>query len=173
MLENTKPYGGSSAQRLVDLINAANGSNLQEGVDFRFGALKAVDSGEGFNTRVRLHRLSERYGSDVDIEYVRRPISDLEELPERWIVSPNVRAPFRVHDVLHEFNNATGLDLLPHEVENTYYPEERDDYRITITDSSLAWLPGSYYDVRIKEIWLDMAVLITDLDGLYAPRRLP
>lgn len=173
MLESTQPYRGTSNQRLVDIINATNGKNLQEGVDFRFGVPKSVSEDEGFNTRIRLHRLNANYGSDVDIEYTRQPISVLNELPERWIITPNVRAPFYIHDVLTEINQAIGLDLLPHEVENTYYPEELDAYRLTITESSLAWQPGSYYDVQIKEIWLDMSILNTRLDGLYPPHRLP
>lgn len=172
MPTSTKPYRGISSQRLVDMINTANGKQLQEGVDFRFGTPREVD-GKGFNTRVRLHRLSDAYPSDVDIEYTRLPLSVIGELPERWTIRPNITAPFRVHDVLDEFNEAIGLDLTPEEVENTFFAENQPSYRLTISQNSLAWQPGSYYDVPMKDMWLDMVILQTTLDGLYPPNKLP
>lgn len=169
---STKPYRGISSQRLVDMINTANGKNLQDGVDFRFGTPRTVE-GNGYNTRVRLHRLSDAYPTDVDVQYTRLPLNVLEELPERWVITPRVKVPFYVHDVLDEFNVAIGLDLTAEDVVNTYFTQEQESYRLIASETSLGWIPGSYYDVQIKEIWLDFAVVNCTLDGLYPPTVLP
>lgn len=171
---STNPYAGISSKRLVDLINATNQSQLVEGVDFRFGEPRAIPGAEGFNTRVRLHRLTAQYAADIDIEYTRRPISDLADLPEGIIGTLMFdTSSFRVHDILGLINAEYGLNLLPHEVVNERFVGHRDSFPLTISESSLAWEPGSVFMMAVKSNHLAQVVKVKLLDGLYPPTELP
>ena len=170
---SNNPYAGISSKRLVDLINSTNGTALVEGVDFYFGPPRAVAGAQGFNTRVRLHRLTSQYPSDIDVEYTRRPLSDLHDLPAGMIESPNLDSPvFRVHEILPEINEALGLSLLADEVENTNFTTEQENYPIKITGRSLAWTEGSVFNLRILSVLLKSVVIQRTLDGLFPPTSL-
>lgn len=173
MPTSTNPYAGISSKRLVDLINFSNNKQLVEGVDFRFGNPRVVQGAMGYNTRTRLHRLTSEYPADIDVEYTRRPLSDLADLPSGMVVRALMDSPtFRVHDVLDRINAALGLDLQPHEVVNENFTAEQASYPITITENSLAWEPGSVFQLLIKSEDLNEIVTVKTLDGLYPPYEL-
>lgn len=178
MANSDRPYGGSSKQRLTDLINAANGTSLIEGIDFEYGTLEELKTHAKHNTRVQL--LAKKPGvANARISYTRLGIDILAHLPPEMIGEIFVDSfPFSVRQSIEKINQALGLNLTADEVENYVFKESRDSYPIRIKKgASLAWLPS---EIKIKGITIDPNsdnVLLTlvwpkfSLNGLYPPNR--
>lgn len=148
-MARTKPYGvKNSKQRLSDLIRANQTPPLTPLVVFDFTDLGPgnlpVDGATSIKARA--------YTTDRDdlprtIQYKRLSVDVLHELPVGELVPfANFETPTTFHAILDKFNEATGLLLEPHEVVNTDIDEiPEEGITITITDTSLAWLPGEYF----------------------------
>lgn len=173
MANPIRPYGGTSKQRLTDLINAKNQTSLVEGVDFEFGEIDDVPGHPGYprhNTKVRL--ISKQLGkSDVDVHYTRLGIDILTHLPAEMLGEIIVDdLPLHIRTSINRINRALGLDLTPDEVEDLVFHDARKSYPVQIRqDASVAWLP-SEIQVRARHA-LALALIWTDpyLDGLYPP----
>lgn len=170
MLEKFKPYGGTSKQRLTDLINSANGTSLIEGIDFEYGPVTPYLDQEGYNSKVTLKSL--KLGkNDTDIHYARLGIDVLSHLPEDFIQAVWIdEFPFEIHAVLDRINEALGLDLVSEEVVDLRFDELQEAYPLRIAPGkSYAWTPSEYL-FKVAET-VDLAVVLpnTYLDGLYPP----
>ena len=170
MPEQIKPYGGTSRQRLTDLINSANGLSLIEGIDFEYGPIVPYSDQPGANTKVTLK--SHKAGSnDTDIHYARLGIDVLGHLPveflkDIWIDS----VPFNIHDILDRINEALGLNLVSEEVVNLRFESLQETYPLRITPGkSYAWRESEYLFKASQTQDLSDVYLITNLDGLYPP----
>lgn len=173
MADTFRPYGGSSKQRLTDLINAANGKSLIEGIDFEYGDLKELTKHPKHNTQVHLISKNPGEVADVNISFNRLGIDILAHLPPEMLGEVLIDTfPFSVRDYIGRFNEALGLDLTADEVENYVYQNWRESYPLRIKKgASLAWLP-SEISVRAKYgILLSLVWPVTQLDGLYPPLR--
>lgn len=140
------PYEGTSANRLVALINADNETSLVLGTDFTFGVPSAITGDpDNYNTKITLVAPEESEFVDTPIKYNRLPLSDVEDMFEGGI-SFNIEAfPFSIRENLPLLNAQLNLNLDEDEVEDTIYTEATDDgnYEITVADGSLAWVPAS------------------------------
>jgi hypothetical protein len=185
MADTFRPYGGSSKQRLTDLINAANGKSLIEGIDFEYGPLEELTKHPKHNTQITL--ISKKPGvANTKVSFNRLGIDILAHLPPEMLGEIVIHTfPFSVRRFIHRFNDALGLDLKADEVENYIYQERRETYPLRIKrGASVAWLP-SEINVRARyenisspgggeEIPVELKLLslvwpLTQLDGLYPP----
>lgn len=170
MLETFKPYGGTSRQRLTDLINSANGSDLIEGIDFEYGDIEPYLDQEGLNTKVTLKSL--KLGkNDTDIHYARLGIDVLGHLPEDFIRSVWIdEFPFGIHAVLDRINEALGLDLVSEEVVDLRFDDLQEAYPLRIVPGkSYAWTESEYLFKIAETVDLATVLTVTNLDGLYPP----
>lgn len=177
MANSDRPYGGTSRQRLTDLINAANGTSLIEGIDFEYGTLEELKNHPKHNTRVQL--LAKKPGvANARVSYTRLGIDILAHLPPEMLGEIFIESfPFSVRKSIERINQALGLDLKPEEVENYTFFESRDSYPVRIKKgASLAWLPS---EIKIKAVTTDPggdSILLSlvwpksRLDGLYPPK---
>lgn len=165
-----KPYGGSSRQRLTDLINSANKSQLIEGVDFEYGDLQSFSPHPGTNTKVTLRSLRTDK-VDADVFYTRLGIDVLANLPPSLLQKVHLpEPPFSIHDVLDEINRALGLDLEPDEVVNLRYTTPQESYTLRIAPNrSLAWRDSQYLFKAEHAKDLSVEFTITSLNGLHPP----
>lgn len=172
-----KPYGGTSRDRLVEMINKDNSENFVYGTDFTFGSFSAASGTGGRNTKIRVIPTdSEKYGQQ-DIEYYRLPLAVLNYLPEGYIKPVKIDAlPFTIHSVLDRINESLGLDLTPEEVLNQEFriPQDKYTLKIATNNSSMAWTFSSY-DFKIEGDFLDYRFTTTNqvrltTDG--TPRRI-
>lgn len=164
-----RPYGGTSRQRLTDIINKSNDSSLIEGIDFEYGPVQELTPEEllvhaphGHNTKIRL-RAKLPGKADSDAIYTRLGIDILTHLPAEMLGEIIVDSlPLRIRVAIEKVNRALGLDLVPEEVEDTIFYDVRSEYPVTIReDASVAWLP-SEVNVRARHaeklalIWLNL-----------------
>lgn len=144
-MSTLKPYSGKSKDRLVELINHDNGTNLVEGVDFVFGTVESHSGNGGRNTRIKLIPTdTENYGEEY-VNYYRLSINVLDLLPDEFIEIVNIaQVPFTIHSILDDINTSLGLDLEPSEVVNETHSIEQQFYPLKIRVGSFAWLPSTY-----------------------------
>jgi hypothetical protein len=166
-MTSSKPYLGTSQDRLTALINAANGTNLVEGVDFTFGLPQATTGPRGENTKVVLTPCAGTlYKGPVTVYYNRLPITVLNDLPVGFVKPVLIDTfPFCMQNALGAIDDALGLVLLPEEVVNICYQTPQDHYPLTITDKSLAWLPGTLTFFAVSSAFLNLETLPSLLPG--------
>lgn len=169
------PYKGTSAERLIQMINLDNGKNYQLGVDVHFGPpIHHIDQ-DGRNTRVTVTPAAQsNYLTPEDVYYWRLSLTVLDELPPghvRKVVVPGF--PFSTHSILDQINDALGLDLSPEEVANYTYESEQALYRLDIMSNvSLAWNSGAFFKTRLESDPQELSevILQRSLNGLnYIP----
>lgn len=170
MTNREKPYGGSSRQRLTDLINATNGESLIEGIDFEYGAMIPSSNKSGSNTRIVLRSLRDDR-VDTEVHYARLGIDVLAHLPPEFMHEVVIsELPFTIHQKLSEINEALGLDLEVSEVEDTHFQDERDEYPLRIaSNQSVAWLDSEYKFKVTRAMDLMRVYPNNVLDGLTPP----
>lgn len=140
-----KPYEGTSKNRLTELINSANELKITENVDFTYGDIESISGSSGRNTRATLIPLNADLFAESSINYVRLPISVLEQLPAGELDTVNIpQLPFTIHSILPLINAALGLDLVTDEVQDTLYTQAQTEYALTIKNGSYSWLPSVY-----------------------------
>lgn len=172
MADSTTPYAGSSAQRLVALINQDNASNLQLGVDFTFGLPLPYSDAKGRNTQVSLiPSATSKWRSPETIHYTRLSLRVLRELPSGWIQPVLIaNAPFSLQDVLDSINSALGINLDIEEIVNVQYDALQATYRLPINEQvSLAWIDSDFVFPAVfanVDIPLDTAIAQKALSGL-------
>ena len=169
-----KPYSGTSAARLTEMVNRANASAFVYNYDFTFGSPEAVSGEDGANTSVKMIplRALDRYDS-VELRYTRLPISVLELLAAEFSPVPIHVVPFNTLSILPQINAALGINLLPGEVDNVIFEEELPSYTLTIKEGSLGWLPSSFEfsAEHIPGVPLSSVITVTTLSGLtYHPQ---
>lgn len=156
-----KPYGGTSLNRLVEMINKDNNTSLEYVTDFTFETLYPKNTPGGRNTAIKLVPADPRFRT-TEMRYRRLSLEVLRYLPAEFIKKvPIASLPFKIHDILDDINIALGLDLLPEEVLNKEYntPQLRYDLTIVGPTASHAWLESTYafevdapfLDLRVSE----------------------
>ncbi len=160
-MSSSKPYTGTSNDRLTALINAANGTNLVEEIDFTYGLPQPTIGPRGENTKVVLTPCAGTlYRGPVTIYYNRLSLDVLNLLPEGFIKPALIDVfPFCMQNVLGNIDDALGLQLEPHEVINVCFDNPQPSYPLTITPNSLAWLPSTYPLVAISASYFDLSTL--------------
>lgn len=172
MSERIKPYGGSSSNRLVNLLNRANASDFVHGVDLEFGEPEQV-IGANSNTRVAVRPKSPGFKTQY-VNYRRLSINALNALPPGELAEVLVEHwPFVTHDELPKINEALGLGLLPHEVVNEEFADTgQTKLTLRVSDKSLAWLPSEVdFSIRRNLIPLTTVWSVTVLEGLNPPEK--
>lgn len=152
-MSRIKPYAGTSRQRLTDLINQANQTNREEGVDFRFSLPVQETGPSGQNTSAVLNPVEGTlFKSPVKVFYNRLDLSVLADLPAGEIQPVVISsAPFWMRTHLSQINDALGLSLLPDEIHNDYVSELSSSYTLRINETfSHAWI-NSYRFAAISE----------------------
>lgn len=171
-MADLKPYGGTSQQRLVDLINEDNGSNLVHGRDFTFEeGVQDYSDPNGRNSKIKLVPVpGTSYKDDAMVFYRRLPITVLEELPPGFTKTVEIDAfPFTTHQIIDRINTALGLDLVTSEIEDIGYDNRFDTYKLTIVSGSLAWVESTFnFKARLPSdpVEIEDEVTRRDLDGL-------
>lgn len=167
-----KPYQGSSEQRLVDLINSDNNTNLVLGVDYTFGELSEYSDAAGRNTQIVLLPLPPSgHKKEQTVFYRRLPIDVLADLPSEMVEAVPVNIPFTIHEVLPEINNKLGLALTEEEVVDATYDTGHARYPLVISAGSKAWLGGSSYAFEVvivsgDQIPIEEKIATRALNGL-------
>lgn len=174
-MADTKPYIGSSVERLVKLINNDNDTNWVLGTHFEFGPVEDFSDNKGRNTQVLMKPLpAAGRRTQSLVKYSRLDLNVLAALPAGFIKSIEVQSlPFSIHNYMDEINEALGLSLTPDEVVNTTYSQKQERYPLTIATGSMAWLDGTAFDIRVyfpgdpKDVIEE--ITDTGLDGLVYP----
>lgn len=166
-----KPYSGTSHDRLVEMINQDNDSNLQEGVDFTIGAPSLYSDGTTFrNTTVTLTPApGTTYQGPQDIFFRRLNFNVLQDLPPLFVDLVELQdVPFSIVDILPQINEGLGLDLVAEDVINTTYDTKRSTYILTAAAESLAWVGSVAFKVHFAgdDYPLPDVVVVTQLSGL-------
>lgn len=147
-MDESKPYGGLSNDRLTALINACNPqSTVREGVDFTYGQPQTYSDSLERNTKVTLTPVAgTEYLESTDVHYWRLPISVLNLLPYGYVKPVIIESlPFSIHGSLSAINLALGVNLTPDEVEDITYSTEQKTYTLVVKGSnSLAWLDSTF-----------------------------
>lgn len=147
-MSRIKPYQGTSANRLSQLIRNAQMPVLPGNVAFTFGAPKpGTKPVPGATEVVVAATTGKRQDAPVTVNYKRLSVAVLNRLPPGELVpfDPMI-FPTTMHAVLPQINAGLGLDLTPEEVEDAELPSiPINGITITINESSLAWLPGDYF----------------------------
>jgi hypothetical protein len=91
--------------------------------------------------------VSHRRDPPVELNFKRLSIEALSRLPVGEIIPFDpILFPTSVHAILPQINKALGLDLVTSELEDTVLAEVPvNGLTLTLTASSLAWLPGEYF----------------------------
>lgn len=144
-MPTTTPYAGESSQRLVDLLNQANGTNYELDVDFTFGPIEAYSGSIARNTRIRVIPIRPGF-TEQYIYFNRLSINALSRRPEGALDNvPIDSLPVNIHEKLDDINEALGLNLAPEEVQAAIYDDVRDEYPLTILPgASHAWIPSTF-----------------------------
>lgn len=155
-MSTTKPYSGTSKDRLVALINSDNGTNLQEGVDFVFGPVTSHSGKNGRNTRIKIIPIDTETYSERSVDYKRLSINVINNLPPGFIERVEINTlPFTTHSILEDINEALGLDLTEDEVVDELHETSSFEYPLKIRSTSLAWLASTYmFKVTIDGVLL-------------------
>lgn len=147
-MSRIKPYKGTSQARLSQLIRSAQSPALPSNVNFDFGAPTAGSAPVEGSTTVSAEAYSTgRRDQPVDINYKRLSVDALKRLPSGELVPFDpIIFPTSVHAILPQINAALGLDLVTSELEDTVLPSiPVNGLTLTVTEASLAWLPGEYF----------------------------
>jgi hypothetical protein len=147
-MSRIKPYQDTSQARLSELIRKAQSPALSPSVSFIFSTPLDDDTQSviGGTTVTAMAKVGLRTDPALVVKYKRLGADVLWDLPAGELHTfEQIAFPTSVHAALPIINRALGLDLLPEEVVNTQLltlPE--NGITITITNNSLAWLPGNY-----------------------------
>lgn len=147
-MSRIKPYQGTSAARLSQLIRSAQQPALPSGVAFQFGLPTAGTKPVPGSTAVVVEaRAGARRDAPVTINYKRLSLEALKRLPAGELVPFDpILFPTTMHSILPQINAGLGLDLSEDEVVDVALPGiPVNGLTITITATSLAWLPGEYF----------------------------
>ncbi|BAW19128.1 hypothetical protein [Ralstonia phage RP31] len=147
-MSRIKPYAGTSQARLSQLIRSAQQPVLPSAVNFNFGAPELGSAPVEGSTTVQAEAYTTtRQDEPLAINYKRLSFDALKRLPPGELVPFDpITFPTTVHAILPQINAGLGLDLVTSEVEDT--PLDTlpiNGITVTITDTSLAWLPGDYF----------------------------
>jgi hypothetical protein len=147
-MSRIKPYQGTSANRLSQLIRNAQTPVLPGKVAFTFGVPQPGTKPVPGATEVVVEASAgKRHDAPVTVNYKRLSVAVLNKLPPGELVpfDPMI-FPTTMHGVLPQLNAGLGLDLVADEVEDVELPSiPINGITITIKDNSLAWLPGDYF----------------------------
>lgn len=141
------PYGGSSADRLIAMINEENGTDYVNNLNVTVGPPFAT-VGDGLsNTRVIVKAIEDmRYDGEMEILYNRLPLEALVSESGCPIGPVYIESlPFSIHEILDRLNDVYRTNISPDEVEDEVFTEKRDKYPLKIKeDVSLAWLRSEF-----------------------------
>jgi len=145
-------------------MNTVNQSAYELNTDFDIIKITAGAPLAGTNTTLQYESKVEGRVSGV-VYYNRLPISVLQSRTDLDQVDVS-SFPTSIHELLPKINLALGLDLTTDEVNDAIITDARMTYRLTISQNSPAWLPGSYYDFQttLQNVILDESgnVLLTE-----------
>jgi hypothetical protein len=81
------------------------------------------------------------------VTYTRLSVEALTRLPDGELVPFDpIAFPTTMHAILPQVNAGLGLNLVPEEVQDMELPSiPINGLNLTITEASLAWLPGEYF----------------------------
>lgn len=154
-MQRPRPYGGTSLERLVTLLNNSNGTAYLSGHDFTLSAPSYFADPAGVNTRntkitVYPDRTHNDRLQDQELHYWRLPINVVGKLPRTALRAVYIdKIPFTTHEMLERINEALGLDLVPEEVTDDIHSIQQTHYTLNIDEAvSLAWLGN--YDFRAR-----------------------
>lgn len=170
------PYIGTSATRLLAMINADNklvnpAFNLRAS-DIVFGAPLPYTDAQNRNTKVTLTATSTApFEGITEVRYTRRPLDVLMQVPgnaELQVVIPSL--PFTTYDILTQFNQLYGVTLELNEVVNQTYTTVASSYPLKINGAtSLAWVESAFTFPVVRAgdtIPLSEAITVQALNGL-------
>lgn len=165
-----KPYAGTSFDRLSALISKAQTPVLPSTVSYTFTDLReGTGPLEGATDITVVASIGSRVDPPEDVTYQRLSIDVLSLLPPGEVVLvPAIEVPFSIHQTLDKINTALGINLLPEEVVDEEFTEQKELYPLTIDgNNSLAWL-NSVYQFKMASLDIDLNEAIPDpvLDGL-------
>ena len=153
-MARTKPYQGTSHDRLTALINADNGASLHEGTNFTIGTPTVSSGPAGRNTAITFTPVNFHIYQPQTLRYKRLSLAVLSSLAVGEILPVTITAiPFTTHSILSVINEALGLNLTTDEVLNEQFTTVEQTYRIKIKDnvSSLAWIDSEFSYVAQHE----------------------
>lgn len=142
-----KPYQGTSHDRLSQLIRNAQQPPLPLEVSFIHGdPRRGPYPGVGSTTLDTRAVTAIHTDIPVAVNYDRLSVEALQRLPAGELLPFDmISFPTWMHDILPKINEAIGLNLSTDEVLDVELLEIPDNgFTITITEASVAWLPGEY-----------------------------
>lgn len=149
-MQRPKPYGGTSLERLVALLNNVNGTAYLSGHDFTLSPPEYYTDPSGSNTRntkitVYPDRSTNERLQDQEVHYWRLPISVIGNLPRTALRAVFIdKIPFTTHEMLDRINESLGINLVPEEVSDDVHSLQQTHYTLNINEAvSLAWT-GNY-----------------------------
>lgn len=165
-------YSGLSAERLTALINATNNTDLVEGVDFNYGAIKEVKV-TGANTQMQILFLGDLSGYKDRVFYNRIDLKHLaKSRPQLGQEVYVAKLPTTSHDLIEQLNLLYGTDLRDNDIEFKRYSKIEPVFEIVASAQSLAWIGSIYMTVRYNVLELSDWLGVTELSGLVPPSKL-
>lgn len=176
-MATTSNFKQSAHQILVDLVNASNaatGLALAPG-QISFGAVAPKVGGAAEDTVVTISsEIGSGYRGTVDVEYKRVPMSFMENLAPTLVIETEAA---NTHELIDYLNDVFGINLQAGDLVSTaipaLMPDENTDVVFAAEAASKIFVGETTIPLTKTLITLSTVILVTELDGLYAPEQLP
>lgn len=176
-MATTTNFKQSAHQILVDLVNASNaatGLALTPG-QISFGAVAPVEGGAVEDTAVTVSsEIGSGYRGTVDVQYRRVNLDFMSTLAPDLLIETEAA---NTRELIGYLNEVFGIQLEAEELVSTAVPELQPDVNTPVVFEAEAASKIFVGDVTINLtktlITLSTVLLVTELDGLYAPTELP
>lgn len=176
-MATTTNFKQSAHQILVDLVNASNaatGLALTAG-QISFGAVAAVEGGAPEATAVTVaSEIGSGYRGTVNVTYNRVNMGFMADLAPDLLIETEAA---NTRELTGYLNDVFGIQLGEEELVSTAVPALQPDVNTPVVFAAEPASKIFVGDVTINLtktlITLSTVLLVTELDGLYAPTELP
>lgn len=176
-MATTSNFKQSAHQILVDLVNASNaatGLALTPG-QVSFGEVTPVAGGAVEDTAVTVSSVTgSGYRGSVDLQYKRVNLGFMEDLAPGLVIETDVA---NTRELVGYLNEVFGINLQEEDLVSTavpaLIPDENTDVVFAAAADSKIFCGETTIPLTKTLITLSTVILVTELDGLYAPTELP